>query len=289
MRGGVVSVKKKKLSKGQIKYIEEFVTKKLESRSLKSWQQACESLAPPNYDNTTRSAWFEENKYRATAGREIVEFVEEACKALQRTAMLSNVLVSEIRSGIVKGIRKAESAQSITKYLLNDVKLAALRTIVGWIDHPYRLDEVNATAQERTRQKSRRGRKAEKGKYRPPELNLIKEWEVIDKTTIRITSLFMNSYLHPYQNVEVEIDVDPKLILTNVSPYSWLPEDSMIRVGYLPAELGIEPSETEFVLDLSVRKWAPSYRFSWKVYCDNCEKGIRDVSEKGKATIKYAR
>lgn len=281
-------MKKKKLSKEHYKYIEEFVITKLEGRSLKSWQQACESLAPPNYDNTTRSTWFEENKYRAQIGREIVEFVEEVCKALQKTTMLSNVLVSEIRSGIVKGIRKAESAQNITKYLLNDVKLAALKTIVGWIDYPYRL-QSNATIPERIRQKSRRGRKAEKGKYRTPELNLIKEWEVINKTTVRITSQFLNRYLHPYQNVEVEIEIDPNLILTNVSPYSWLPEDHIIRVGFLPAELSIEPSETTFMLDLSVRKWTSSFSFSWRIHCDNCEKGIRDVSEKSEATIRFTR
>jgi len=288
MRGRLVFVKKKKLSKEQYRYIEEFVVRKLVSRSLKSWQLACESLAPPNYDNTTRSTWFEENKYRASKGREIVQFVEETCKTLQKTVLLSNVLVSEIRSGIVKGIRKAESGQNITKYLLNDVKLAALKTIVGWIDHPSRIDEANTTTERRIRQKPRRGRKSEKGKYRPPELNLIKEWEVIDKATIRITSLLLNKYLHPYQNVEVEIDVDPNLVLTNVSPYSWLPEEHLIRVGYLPADLGIEPSETTFMLDLSVQKRASSYSFSWRVHCDNCEKGVRDVSKRSEATIKYA-
>jgi hypothetical protein len=39
-------VKNRRLSKKQSKCIEEFVIKKLSRMSLKSWQQACESLVP---------------------------------------------------------------------------------------------------------------------------------------------------------------------------------------------------------------------------------------------------
>jgi hypothetical protein len=278
-------VKKKELTKGQYKYIENLVIRALEGRNLKSWQQVCASLAPPKYNNTTRSKWFEENKYRASIGREIVEFVDETCKKLQQETAISNVLVSEIRSGVVKGIRRAEILQHVSKYLLNDVKLATLKTIVSWVDYPNRVAEVGVTKQDSTRRKFRKGRKAEKGKYVPPEVNLIKEWEIIDKTTIRITAVLLNKYLHPYQNVELQVEIDPKLILTNVSPYSWLPEDHLIRIGCLQAGFDIEPYETPFVLDFRIRQRATSYKFSWRVHYDNCERGIRDVSEMSTTTI----
>jgi hypothetical protein len=279
-------VKKWRLSKKQSKCIEEFVIKKLSRMSLKSWQQACESLAPPNYNKTTRHMWFEENKHRAPIGREIVEFVNEASRALQEKPSLSNVPVSELRSGIVRGIRRVEIAQQITKYLLNDVKLATLKTIVGWVARPDRIVESDVSIHSPAKRRPRRGRKSEKGKYSPPEVKLVNEWEVLDKATIRITSLLLNKYIHPYQNVEVEIDVDPNLILTSVSPYSWLPEDHLVRIGYLQAELDIEPFETLFTIDLQVKRIAESFSFSWRVHYDNCERGIRDVSDMNTTLIR---
>ena len=276
--------KKSKLTKKQVRFIEDYVTKQLENVDLRSWQASCKSLAPPNYDNITRTKWFEENKFRADVGRDVVAFVEETTVALQKDELLEDIRISDIRSAVVKGVRRAEKDQEITKYLLNDVKFATLRTIVSWVDNPERLKgKRNGTIE-----KSRRGRKKEKGKHRPPSIDILREWEIISNDTIRITSAILNNYLHPYQNVELEIDFGPNLVVTSVSPYSWLPEEKVIRVGYVEAGLGVEHHETEFTIDLNVRERVEANTISCRIHFDNCDKGVRDVSKRIKATISLA-
>ncbi|MCK4567640.1 MAG: hypothetical protein KAU48_10055, partial [Candidatus Thorarchaeota archaeon] len=264
------------------RYIEDFVVAQLKNVDLKPWQNSCKSLAPPNYDNTTRSKWFEENKFRADVGRKVVEFVEEMVTTLREVDILSKIRVLDLKSAVVKGVRKAEQDQNITKYLLNDVKLATLRTIVGWVDHPER---VKGDITDRSRKITRRGRKKEKGKYKPPQINLLKEWEIVSHDTIRITSAISNNYLHPYQNVELEVDFGPHLAVTSVSPFSWLPDEKRIRIGYLEAELGVEPLDTTFRTDLNIRKKVKTFTISGKVHFDNCDKGIQDVSRTSKISI----
>lgn len=272
---------KKSLTKKQLRYIEEFVASRLENVNLIPWQDACKSLAPPHYDNTTRSKWFGENKFRADIGRDIVEFVDEMMSTLQDNHSLVNIRVSDIKSAVVKGVRKAEKDQNITQYLLNDVKFATLQTIVGWVDHPEKIREERRVGKKVTR----RGRKKEKGKYAPPKIDIVKEWEIISNDRIRITSAILNGYLHPYQNVELEVDFGPNLVITSVSPFSWLPDEKRIRIGYLEAGLGIEHHETEFSIDLIIRERVETYTISYKVHFDNCDKGIRDVSKTSKTSI----
>jgi len=272
--------KMKKPTKKQVRYIEDFVVSKLETINLKPWQASCKSLAPPNYDNITRTKWFEENKFRADIGRDVVEFVEDTTATLQKEEFLENIRVSDIISAVVKGVRRAEKDQDITKYLLNDVKFATLRTIVGWVDNPERRKAKRSGPIE----KSRRGRKKEKGKHRPPGIDIVKEWEIVTNDTIRITSAISNYYLHPYQNVELEVDFGPNLVVTSVSPFSWLPDEKRIRIGYLEAGLGVEQLETEFTIDLTIRERAET-NISCKIYFDNCDKGVRDVSKVSKASI----
>ena len=277
-----MTLKKRKITKKQLRYIEDFVVTQLKKVDLKPWQNSCKSLAPPNYDTTTRSKWFEENKFRADVGRKVVEFVEEMVSTLREVDILSTIRVSELKSAVVKGVRKAEQNQNIAKYLLNDVKLATLRTIVGWVDHPER---VKGDIADRSRKNTRRGRKKEKGKYKPPQINLVKEWEIVNKDSIRITSTISNNYLHPYQNVELEVDFGPHLAVTSVSPFSWLPDEKRIRIGYLEAELGVEPLDTSFRTDLNIRKKVKTFTISCKVHFDNCDKGIQDVSRTSKTSI----
>ena len=272
--------KKEKPTKKQVRYIEDFIVSKLENIDLKPWQASCKSLAPPNYDNITRTKWFKENKFRADIGREVVEFVEETTATLQSDEFLENIRVADIRSVVIKGVRRAEKDQNITKYLLNDVKYATLRTIVGWVDYPERRKAKRGKSIE----KSRRGRKKEKGKHRPPGIDIIKEWEILTNDTIRITSAISNYYLHPYQNVELEVDFEPNLVITSVSPFSWLPDDKRIRIGYLAAGLGVEHLETEFSIDLTIIDRAES-NISCRVHFDNCDKGVRDVSKVSKVSI----
>jgi hypothetical protein len=279
-----MTLKKKKPTKKQLKYIEDFVAGKLKNTDLKPWQDVCKSLAPPNYDNTTRTKWFEENKFRAGRGREVVEFVEEMTTTLQEDELLSKIRISEIKSAVVKGVRRAEQDQDITKYLLNDVKLATLRTIVGWVDYPERV-EGDSPEKDRTRRKTRRGRKKEKGKFRPPDVELIEEWEIVSSKALRLTSTISNNYLHQYQNVELEVDFGPNLVVTSVSPFSWLPDENRIRIGYLKANLGVDSLETRFQIDLMIRERVKTFTIASKVHFDNCDKGIREVSRTRKHTF----
>ena len=276
-----MAVMKKSPTKKQLRYIENFVVSKLEKINLIPWQEVCKSLAPPHYDNTTRSKWFDENKFRADIGRDVVEFVDKMITVLQEDDNLAKVRVSDIKSAVVKGVRRAEKGQNITKYLLNDVKLATLRTIVGWVDYPERLKGDRSVGKKTTR----RGRKKEKGKHTPPQIDIVKEWEIVNSDTIRITSAISNNYLHPYQNVELEIDFGANLVVTSVSPFSWLPDEKRIRIGYLEASLGVEHLETVFSVDLTIRERVEKYTISCKVHFDNCDKGVRDTSKERKASI----
>ena len=273
--------KKKKPTKKQLSYIEKFVVDRLKKMDLKPWQAVCKSLAPPHYDNITRSKWFDDNKFRADVGRDVVEFVDEMTSVLQEDDSLTKIRVSDIRSAVVKGVRRAEKEQDITKYLLNDVKFATLRTIVGWVDHPEKLKGKQSVGKKITR----RGRKKEKGKHKPPQIEIIKRWEIVSDDTIRLTSAISNDYLHPYQNVELEIDFGPNLVVTSVSPFSWLPDEKRMRIGYLEASLGVEHLETSFTIDLSIRARVETYNISCKVHFDNCDKGVRDVSKASKTSI----
>jgi len=276
-----MAIKKKRVSKKQLRYIEEFVVSRLEKVNLIPWQEVCKSLAPPHYDNITRSKWFADNKFRADIGRDVVEFVDEMISIFQKDANLEKIRVADLKSAVVKGIRRAEKDQNITKYLLNDVKFATLRTIVGWVKHPEKLKGERLVRKKITR----RGRKKEKGKHTPPQIDIVKEWEIISNDTIRITSAIINNYLHPYQNVELEIDFGPNLVVTSVSPFSWLPNEKRIRIGYLEAGLGVEHLETEFSIDLNIRKRIETYTISCKVHFDNCDKGVRDVSKISRTSI----
>ncbi len=274
-------VTKKSPTKKQLRYIEDYVVSRLEKINLEPWQGVCKSLAPPHYDNTTRSKWFGENKFRADIGRDVVEFVDEMTSVLQEDSFLAKIRVSDIRSAVVKGVRRAEKDQGITKYLLNDVKFATLRTIIGWVDYPERLKGERSEGKKKTR----RGRKKEKGKHTPPQIDIVREWEIVSNDSIRITSAILNNYLHPYQNVELEIDFGSNLVVTSVSPFSWLPDEKRIRIGYLKAGLGVEHLETEFSIDLTIRERVEKYTISCKVHFDNCDKGVRDVSKVSKTSI----
>lgn len=261
------------------------VFERLKEVDLTSWQHACKSLAPPKYSNTTREEWFEENKFRVRIGKEIIDFVEETSKSLHQEPQISSMRIADIKSAIVKGIRDAESSQGITSYLLNEVKLAALRTLVRWADSPKRMKDLEHKSTKISRRVNKRGRKKEKGKHRPPELNIMKQLEVLDKDKIRLTSTLTNNYIHPYQNITIELDIDPNLVLTRVTPYSWLPNEKLIHVGFLEAGLGIDPLDASFVMDFDVRKRSKSFYIGFKVLYDNCDRGIVDETDLSRTTL----
>jgi len=269
-------VKRMNLNRKELAYISNTVCMKLREEDLSKWQTSCKALAPPNYDNTTRAAWFTENKYRIPVGKRIVDFVEEITGQLQRDDNLQKVRLSAIRSGIVKGIRDAEKEQKLSKYLLNEVKLSALKTLVRWSENPDQID-LEDGSRHKSMKNRRYGRKKEKGKYVQPRVDLVKEWELIDGNVIRLMLVVSNDFIHPYQNIELELELDSSLIVARVTPYSWMPEERKIRIGFLEASLGMEVCETQIVVEMRIKKKQRKFRIAAKVHYDNCDKGIRDV------------
>ncbi len=276
-----------KLDKKQLAHISTIICQKLQGEDLGKWQETCKSLAPPNYNNTTRSRWFEENEFRVQIGRKIIAFVDEMVSTLQNDMLLQDVSTNTIRSGVVKGIREAEIKQELSHYLLNDVKLSALRTLVGWTDNPERLLGERSNVRKYGGNR-RRGRKREKGKYYAPHLDLLREWELVGNDSIRMMLVVLNEYIHPYQNVEIEMDFGSNLIVTSVSPYSWVPDKNLLRIGFIEANLGVDPFEVEIIFELKMQKRQEVYKISGKVHYDNCDKGYRDQSKLHNTTLRLA-
>jgi hypothetical protein len=269
-------VKKRELSEKQLRYISRIICKELKETDLRTWQKSCKSLAPPNYSTTTRVAWYEENKFRVGVGRWIIDFVDKLTTKLQKENLLSEARISAIRSGIVKGIRDAQKKQKLTQYLLNEVKLSALRTLVMWTDNPDKLD-IEENPIRNSRVNTRKGRKKEKGRHVPPRINLVREWELIGDDCIRITLGIFNDYIHPYQNVDIELDVNPNLVITKVQPYSWIPDQKVLRIGFIEANLGVEPFEEEATIEFRIKKKKlQKYKLAGIVHYDNCDKGVRN-------------
>jgi len=82
------------------------------------------------------------------------------------------------------------------------------------------------------------------------------------------------------------MDFGPNLIVTSVSPFSWLPDEKRIRVGYLEAGLGVEHLETIVSIDLTIRERVEICTISCKIHFDNCDKGVQDTSKVTKASIR---
>ena len=218
-------------------------------------------------------------------GRKIINFVDDMTTILQKAEGLQEFRVNAIRSAIVKGVREAEKKQKISKYLLNDVKLSALRTLVNWTDNPERM-MTKISDKQKTRVKKQRGRKKEKGKYVAPRVELAREWELVGDDSIRLMLIVANDFIHPYQNIELELEFSSDLIVTKVSPYSWAPEQKSLRIGFLEADLGIEPSETQILLELQMRERREEFQIRGKLHYDNCNRGIQDVVELETRTIR---
>lgn len=275
------------MSKKDLARVSAIILQRLENRDLSKWQKACKSLAPPHYDNTTRSHWFNENKFRIQVGREIITFVDEMTAILQNDNTFHDMRTSVIRSGIIKGIRDAEKKQKISQYLLNDVKFAALRTLVSWMDNPEKL-KIAGREQRKSDDARPRGRKKVKGKYVPPRFELVREWELVGNDSIRLMLVVSNDYIHPYQNVEIEIEFGPNLAVTGVSPYSWIPDQNILRVGFIEANLGVKSFETPVMIELKMQKRQRDYIITGKLHYDNCDRGYRDQSKPQTTTVKMS-
>lgn len=284
--------KKRKATPKEQKTIRDAVREELGSKNLSSWQKACKSFAFLNYQEDTRKEWFEKNKARVGTAREILAFIDKTAKTLRSDERLADVLMSDIRAEVINGIRDVQKTQGLETHRVNSAKIAAFKTLLGYADHPERLEEglykgadTLPPSKKKEPKRARRGRKKEKGTYVAPEVRLAKAVESIGAKKLRLTSSIINKYIHPYQNVEIELDFGDSLSVDKVTNFSWSSSQSKIKVGFLEADLGVDPLEKEFTMDLSVKKDKKSFNVKGKIHYDDTEGGRRAEKE-FTATIK---
>lgn len=275
-----------------IKFIRGRVKEELGDRDLKPWQVACKGFAPFNYTITTRKEWFKSNEFRVATARQILKFIQKMAMSLKKEEVLEKVKMSGVRLEIINGIREVQQAQGIDANLLNSVKEATFKTLVSWADEPSKLEEGLYQGREtlppekvKVSKRSRRGRISAKGESVAPLIHLDKESRVEGKNLI-IDCAVENLYLHPYQNVSIELDLPDGLVVEKVSPFKWKADENLIYVGFVEAGLLVGSLETEFQITFSMRKAAKSFSIKGKVHYDDTAKGRRRYADIRKATIK---
>lgn len=265
----------------------------LSGQDLSAWQKACKSFGPFNYDETTRKKWFEKNKDRVSTGKKIIRFMDKWAKDLRKQESLENASMTVIRNELIEAIREEQKKQGITTNILNSFKIATFRTLISWAEDPSKLEEGPYGGSEELppdkmkRRMSKRGRKSTMGKFSPPEVNLVKKYELKGARTLHLEIGIVNKFIHPIQNVELELKLDPKLSVDSVEGYSWLPADNRIRIGFLSASLNAEPKETTIGVNLNIESSAKSFSIDGKLLYDNTDRGNPEAVEmqKGKITI----
>jgi hypothetical protein len=275
-----------------IELIRSRVREELGTKDLKPWQEACKSFAPFNYRMTTRKEWFQTNEHKVATARKIIKFVDKMAKSLRKHTDLQKVKMSGIREEVINGIREVQRKQGIDKNLLNSVKVASFRTLVLWADESDRLDEGLYEGREtlppekvRISKRSRRGRIKEKGEPKAPIIHLARGTKTAGKK-ITIDCAIENAYIHPYQNVSIELDIPDGLSIDKVSPFKWKKAENRIEAGFVEAGMGVDPKETEFQIVFSVKKAAKSFPITGKVRYDDTATGRRRFADIKKTTVK---
>ena len=94
--------KKENMTPSQRKFLREKIAADLEKQNLESWQKACSSFGPFNYQQTTRKQWFQKNESKVATGKKILGFVDKWAKALRKEDTLESVRMTAIRDEIVE-------------------------------------------------------------------------------------------------------------------------------------------------------------------------------------------
>lgn len=264
----------------------------LDVYDLEEWQKACKSFGPIHYEFETRRGYFESNKFRLDAAREIVEFVESWTENLRQIENFEVYTLAAIRSAIIDAVRHAQEKKGMELGKLNKVKFSGFRTLVKWADNRSELKDgpyegamkVPSDAKKRVVQK-RPSRKKTKGKYGPPIVNLHEDYRLVEEDRLVLTVSVGNSYLHPYQNVELELHVDDRLSVLSVSPFSWSPRTNRIPIGFIAASLDNKIEKQSINVRLIIQEKAPEYTIGGKVYYDDTQKGVVVNSELDSVTI----
>ncbi len=272
--------KKGQLSSIDFKRVVDLVAKDLIVYDLSEWQKACKAFGPVHYESETRKEWFAKNRFRLDAAKEITEFVESWVKNLRGNGTYEEYTITAIREGIIEAVRKQQEMGGASLGLLNPVKLNGFKTLVKWAENQELLEEgpyegaikiPEGGVKKSTRRPSRRKRK---GKYGPPIVNLANDYLLVDENRLQVSIMVGNDYIHPYQNVMLELAIDPRLSVVSVSDYSWSPRTNTIPIGFLEASLEEEMKELVLEIDLIILDRAKEYNLTGCVIYDDCEKGI---------------
>jgi len=284
--------KEGKLSDSHFKEITELIQVDLEVYDLLVWQKACKSFGPIHYDSETRKQWFQNNQFRLEAAREITEFVESWIKGLREKKQFNEYTIETIRTGIIQAVRMQQKEAGAELGLLNPVKLNGFKTLIKWADDKNLLEEgpyngaKEIPAGEAKRTTRRPSRKKRKGRYGPPIVNLIHDYYLISESRLRLCIGVGNCFIHPYQNVNLELEIDSRLSVLGVPAYSWSPKTNTIPIGFLEASLDEDVKDKVIEIDLIINRRTSEYNIAGRVIYDNCERGIVDNHELQSVTLK---
>ncbi len=285
--------KRDSLSDDDANRIRDEIEEDLSVYDLNEWQKACKSFAPVHYESETRREWYDKNKFRLESAKEITEFVEVWVKSYRQNDDFEDYTVSAIREAVIEAIRYHQVKEGAELGLLNPVKLNGFKTLVKWATNQSLLDEgpyEGATkipeGQARKTKSRRTSRKKLMGKYGPPIVNLAEDYHVLDEDHLQLNVTIENWFIHPYQNVNLILDVDPMLSVTSVSQFSWSPMNNTIPIGFLASSLGENPMQLRIDVTLAILSNAPEYSISGSISYDDCEKGEHTVQELGHVSLK---
>lgn len=132
--------KKAELSASLCRRVIRESSKDLAAYDIDEWKKACKSFAPIKYSEFTRTSWLKANRYRLTAAREIVDFMDAWMNKLRQNPKFEAFTVNAMRDCLIAGIRVVMRRKSDKKGILNSVKLAGFRTLIKWADNRRELE-----------------------------------------------------------------------------------------------------------------------------------------------------
>ncbi|MHA1481026.1 MAG: hypothetical protein ACTSQZ_06355 [Candidatus Thorarchaeota archaeon] len=284
--------KKDKLGEDEYNIIWNKISPDLEVYDLDDWQKACVSFAPIHYETQTRKSWFASNKYRLAAAREIVDFIDSWVKNLRNVERFDTFTMAAIKDGLIDAVRQAQEAKDIQLGRLNGVKLSGFKSLLKWADSkselengPYEGATVIPPGASRKKRVSKKSRKKLKGNFGPPEVDLLADYKIEKKNQIVLTITVSNSFMHPLQNVQLEVDYDTNLSIMEVKPFGWSPRFNRIPIGFVPASLDEDAEMISIEIHFIVKKHLKKYRISGVIFYDDCVKGKKTKHQLESVTI----
>ncbi|MHA2423649.1 MAG: hypothetical protein ACXAEF_02610 [Candidatus Thorarchaeota archaeon] len=273
--------RKKQLNAPDSEKLKTAISPDLQVYDFEEWQKACKAFGPIHYNTETRMEWFDKNKSRLNGAKEIVDFIDTWTEKLGKNGDFSGYTASAIRDGIVQVIRNQQERRRMKLGKINAVKLAGFRTLIKWAEDQTELEKgpykgatkIPEGAEKRPVRKAKKTRKGTKGKYRPPIVQLVDDYFLVNDNRILLSIAIENSILHPYQNIILELDVDERLSVVGVKPFPWSPRTNRIPVGFLAASLDDSSSKLTIEVSLHILDPAPEYTIGGLVHYDDTDKG----------------